>query len=158
MEYAVRKHPRLKEYDYSQPGCYFLTFCVKNHECCLGTVGLSTDGTELPKVTLTEWGKCTKKAIEKIPLAYQNVTLDCYAIMPNHVHLLVTLGSEANTSIPMIIRAIKTAVTRTTGKAIWQESYHDHVIRDRESYLKIWDYVNSNAAKWMYDRYYRDET
>ena len=155
MELPAGKHPRLKEYDYSCAGCYFLTFCIKDHKCCLGDVILPIDATELPKVILSQWGQITKEAIQRIPKVYQDVVLDSYAVMPNHVHLLVTLGAEAETSIPMIVRAVKTAVTKSIGTSIWQDSYYDHVVRNQREYEKIWNYVSSNAAKWMEDRYYK---
>lgn len=156
MEHPVRKHPRMKEYDYSQEGCYFITFCVKDHRCCLGKVYSSQDETESPKVELSQWGRIVSDVIERIPKAYKDVILDCYAVMPNHVHLLLTLGCDSNSSIPTIVRGIKTLVTKTIGQSIWQDSYYDHVIRNEQGYKKVWEYVNSNAAKWLEDRYYRE--
>lgn len=155
MEHPVRKHPRMKEYDYTQAGCYFLTFCIKDHKYCLGDVIPPIDEIDLPEVLLSELGEITKEAIERIPKVYKDVVLDSYAVMPNHVHLLVTLGTEAETSIPMIVRAVKTAVSKSIGKSIWQDSYYDHVVRNQRDYQIIWNYVSSNAAKWMEDRYYK---
>ena len=155
MELPVRKHPRMKEYNYANAGCYFLTFCVKGHKCCLGDVIAPIHESELPEVILSETGQITKEAIERIPNVYQDVVLDSYAVMPNHVHLLMTLGSAAETSIPMIVRAVKTAVSRSVGMSIWQDSYYDHVVRNQREYEKIWNYISSNAAKWMEDRYFK---
>ena len=56
-----------------------------------------------------------------------------------------------------VVRSIKTKVTRTLGKPIWQEKYYDHVIRDEADYLRIRNYIDTNPARWAEDEYYTDQ-
>ena len=86
----ARKHPRLKEYDYAQPGSYFITVCTKDKRCILGRVVGRGDLTP-PGILLTPTGKTVLRYTRTIADAYQNITLDRFVIMPNHVHLLLTI-------------------------------------------------------------------
>ncbi len=91
MEFVKRKSPRLKEYDYSSNGAYFITVCTEGKKCVLSTVEeFVGEGLPLPK--LTESGKILKKWIEKIPEKYPMVSVERFVIMPNHFHLLLSLS------------------------------------------------------------------
>lgn len=79
MEIKKRKPNRLKQYDYSQPGYYFVTVCVQDRVCCLGDI---ING----KMVLNEFGKIAEKFWKEIPAHYDNVQLDIFQIMPNHLH------------------------------------------------------------------------
>lgn len=57
----------------------------------------------------------------------------------------------------MVVRGIKTRVTRALGYSVWQEKFYDHVVRNEEDYLRICDYIHSNPAKWREDNYYTEE-
>lgn len=85
--------------------------------------------------------------------------------MPNHVHLLLCIrGFEnngrtmcaptKNVSIAHVIKMLKEVVTKSIGYSIWQKGYHDHIIRSEADYLRIWDYIDTNPAKWREDCYY----
>jgi putative transposase len=104
---------------------------------------------------------------ENISSAYNDVIVDKYAIMPNHIHLIIFLHNRPigdsrsdvgiapyKTSIPTIIRSLKTIVSKECGFSFWQTSYHGHIIRDEEDYRNQWRYIDGNPAKWMEDVYY----
>lgn len=159
---AARKHPRLKEYDYAQPGSYFITVCTKDKKCILGRVVGRGDLTP-PGILLTPTGKTVLRYTRTIADTYQNITLDRYVIMPNHVHLLLTIhaagggvGSPRPT-IAQIIKAWKHLITRDAGESIWQASFYDHVVRDEVAYQEIWQYIDANPARWLQDRFYSEE-
>ncbi len=80
-----RRSLRLKGYDYSQAGAYFVTICVQDHQCLFGTV---EDG----EMRLNRYGEAVTKAWEDLPAHYTAVELDAFVVMPNHVHAIVVLG------------------------------------------------------------------
>jgi REP element-mobilizing transposase RayT len=53
-----------------------------------------------------------------------------------------------------VVRGIKTLTTKEAGKAIWQERYHDHIIRNERDYLRHWQYIEDNPRKWAEDEYF----
>ena len=151
-----RKQNRLTGYDYSQPGCYFVTICSRDREHLFGCV-VGADVLIGPHVQLSEVGAIVEQTISQIP------SVDKYIVMPNHVHILLRLpvanngpmGTSAPTqSVPWIVRYLKRTVTIACGKTVWQRGYHDHIIRSEADYLRIWDYIDTNPAKWREDCYY----
>lgn len=161
-KFPVRKHPRLKEYDYGSEGYYFVTFCVKNMRQILSTVDVGRDALIPPSVRLSKAGKVTQKYIENINSAYENVKVDKYVIMPNHVHMIIIIeplpesgGMRASRpTLFTVVRSVKTMITRELGHSIWQDSYYERVIRGDESYRAAWQYIDDNPAKWAEDKYY----
>ena len=85
--------------------------------------------------------------------------------MPNHVHMIVRIesgdgpmwASAPTQSVSDRIRSFKTLVSKQIGVSIWQRSFYDHVIRNKEDYLHIWKYIDDNPAKWAEDEYYYAE-
>ena len=86
--------------------------------------------------------------------------------MPNHIHMIVVIGcnieTSANPTLSRIIGAYKSEVARLIHKSvpnepIWQRSFHDHIIRNKKSYAKIWEYVQYNHQKWEQDCFYIEE-
>lgn len=163
MTLPKRKQNRLTEYDYSQPGCYFITICVKARQPLLRRGAQCAPASGL--LPLTEAGRITERMIVQISEHYQNVFVDKYVVMPNHVHLILRVEGDggrtmcAPTSKPTvarIIKMLKEAVTKSMGHPIWQKGYHDHIIRNDADYLRIWDYIETNPAKWREDCYYTE--
>ena len=150
---------RLRDYDYSQNGAYFITICAKDRKGILGTiVGEAAFG--VPIVELTKIGETVKSRIEHIN-DVPNMQVDKYVIMPNHLHLLITLtdgtpraASPTKATIPQIVNTIKSLTSKNVGASIWQRSYHDHVIRNDAEYRSIWQYIDENPARWSEDIYY----
>ena len=106
------------------------------------------------QVQLTGTGKIVETYIQNIPSVYPQVTVEKYAIMPNHVHLLLLLEEGCETSVQTIVRSLKRMVTREFGQSIWQNSFYDVVIRNDVMYRCEWQYIDSNPDKWTEDDLY----
>ena len=169
MERPVRKHPRLKSYDYGQNGCYFVTICTQGRKHLLGRIDVCRAGCPqpaaqaLPQMRLTHIGAPVTHYIERIPQAYPGVDLAHYVVMPNHIHLLLTFqemedgGVRApRPTLPTVVHSLKTMVTRQLGYSIFQASFYDHVVRSEPEFAEIWKYIEENPIKWAEDRYYAD--
>jgi REP element-mobilizing transposase RayT len=166
-ELPVRKHPRLESYDYSKNGAYFITFCVKNKQCLLGNV-VRCPSLGVPHVELTELGETVLNEIQDTHIYYDNVLVDKFVVMPNHVHMIIHISEDdgaskrralkafnpANALIPRIVTMIKKKTNKALGYDIWQRSFYDHVIRNDSGYMQIWQYIDDNPAKWSEDDYY----
>ncbi len=177
-ELRVRKELRLKDYDYSQAGCYFITICVKDgyELLCSLDVGDHSALTQSPENSvlprLTEIGEIIGSAIGKIPLIYKSVKIDNYVII---IHMILTIesrnkggiskadieggGNDGSTlcspTVSRIIKQLKEYVTKQIGYSIWQLSFYDHIIRDEAEYQRIWHYVDNNPSTWQSDRYFK---
>ena len=99
MDYPNRKPLRLKHYDYSSPGAYFITICTAGKRCLLSHITVG-DGLARPAVKLTNIGGIVERQIEAIPLRFPTVTVDKYVIMPNHIHLLISLEGDSGRASP----------------------------------------------------------
>ena len=155
-----RKHPRLKDFDYSSAAAYFLTLCTdKRAEILCRIVGRDDLGAP-PDIILSDAGKVAEKYIRAIPSAYENVIVDKYVIMPNHVHLLITITDtqrravSSRPTVSQIIGAFKRFSNKECGCQLWQTSFYDHIIRDDQDYIARWNYIDSNPIKWAEDEYY----
>ena len=166
---------RLRDFDYSQNGAYYLTVCTKDRQNLLGEV-VGGGILDVPFVELSECGKIIEETIEFLDNTKNEIVIDKYVIMPNHVHLIVVINDPcggdlcgrasgmppptkmqpANAVIPKIISSIKRFTNKKIGLDIWQRSYHDHVIRNQADYLRIWQYIDENPVKWTEDEYYCD--
>ena len=154
-----RRPTRLPQFDYGSPGAYFITICTRGRACVLSGITVGAGLCARPDVTLTEIGAEVERAIVYINRAYPGVSVETYAIMPNHVHLLLLMeerpGGDGAPPLQQIIGRMKSYTTRRYGDKLWQRSYYDHVVRGEEDYLEIWRYIDENPAKWAEDRFYR---
>jgi len=156
-----RKPTRLKGYDYSTPGAYFITICTQDRKELLSEIIVGDDVGIVQQNNLSKIGLICDKYINNINNKYENVTVDKYVIMPNHIHLIIFLHGTMRASSPTkntetIIRSFKTMVTKEIGTSIWQRSYHDHIIRGDKDYQKIWEYIDTNVIRWKNDCFYND--
>ena len=159
----VRKYPRLKNYDYSQNGAYFVTFCVKNkHELC-GTIVVGSGFHARPSIVLTELGFEIQKTIEFVNSNDKSINIQKYIIMPNHVHMIICLSAvgHGNPTLQFVVGQIKSYTTKrwneicgTNNLSFWQHSFHEHIIRNEIEYQHIWQYIDQNPDKWSEDKYY----
>ena len=160
---TARKPNRLKTYDYSDAGVYFITFCTNDRKQVLSRIETAADEFSLPSLHLTKTGQCVNAAISAISEHYPGVFADRFVIMPNHVHLLLRIelsgrsvsaptGAQAP-SVGAIIRHCKAYVTRQLGFSVWQKGFYDHIIRDERDYLTRARYIENNPAKWAEDEY-----
>ena len=158
MNFPKRKVLRLKDYDYSQTGGYFITFCTENRAPVLSRITVGKAALRLPQVELTEYGRITEKYIQNISVAYPHISVENYVIMPNHVHLLLLVGDggqgAARPTVSAVVRSIKALVRKETGKSLFQNSFYDHILRDEQDFLIHWDYIETNPGKWAEDEYH----
>ena len=160
MNLPKRKPTRLKGFNYSRAGAYFVTICTHNRKCILSHIvgeGLCT----LPKNELTQIGTEVDKCIQYINNHSDNINIEKYVIMPNHIHLIVMLnntGGRGSPPLQSIVRRLKTYTTNKFGATLWQRSFHDHIIRDEADYEKIWNYIDSNVLRWELDCFYNSES
>jgi putative transposase len=93
MRYDPEKHRRrsmrLKGYDYSQAGAYFVTICTQGRACLFGEV---IDG----EMRLNDAGRMVVAEWERLPALFPNVVLDAFVVMPNHIHGIVILTNPTN--------------------------------------------------------------
>ena len=94
MEYKNRTHPRLKEWDYSRTGAYFVTVCSKDKAHIFGQVFVGRDAPGAPLARLSSMGRVVEKHILSCNDVYENISIDKYVIMPNHIHLLLTISAQ----------------------------------------------------------------
>ncbi len=160
-DFPNRKQTRLKDYDYSTPGAYFITICLKGGKRLLSDITVGEDVHILPKNNLSEIGFICDKHINRINSIYENATVDKYVIMPNHIHMIISLYGSMKASTPTknietIVRSFKTMVSKEIGYSIWQRSFNDHVIRGKSDYASIWNYIDTNVARWNKDCFYKE--
>ena len=118
-------------------------------------------------IRVTPLGQMVERYLLQISDHYPGVTLNHYAIMPNHIHLLLTVTGQRRAEssrptqretqrIPRIVAALKRLTNQTAGRCLWQDSYYDHVVRSERDYLRIWEYIDTNPAHWAEDEYYQE--
>ena len=152
----TRKHNRLKEYDYSQNGYYFITICTTERSKILCDISVGANCVR-PKTIFSEIGKLVDENIRILNDTYETVRVDKYVIMPNHIHLIVVIQNGRTQFAPTmsrIIKQFKGRITKQVGFCIWQKSFYDHIIRDENDYLRIWEYIENNPYKWTEDKYF----
>jgi putative transposase len=172
-----RRSIRLKGYDYSQAGGYFVTVVTFRREALFGEIM----GGEM---CLNELGKIVAECWQEIPAHFPNAEADAFVVMPNHVHGIIFLfennpsdadvsdgrgtiyraptitieqfGKPTIGSLPTIVRTFKAAVTRRAGRElnsanIWQRNYYEHIIRDQPDYERVAAYIADNPSNWAED-------
>ncbi len=178
MRFDPQKHHRrsirLKEFDYAQPGGYFVTIVTYQRDLLFGEIVNE-------EMVLNEFGKIADECWRVIPEHFPIVELGAYVIMPNHVHGIIVINDNKNgttmkssssvgarhasplpprgvkpKSIGAIVGSFKSAVTRRIGRehntrGIWQRNYYEHVIRNHEDWDRIHRYIESNPSLWTED-------
>ena len=97
MELPKRKSNRLKNYNYSQNGAYFITICTHNKECTLGKI-VGGGVLDTPIMYLSNFGEIVKKQIDEINSIYTDLEISKYIIMPNHIHFIIFVNGLNGTS------------------------------------------------------------
>ena len=175
-----RRSIRLKGYDYSQAGCYFITICAQNRKCMFGE---SIDG----QMAVNEFGEIVNDQWLKIPDRFPGIELDVFQIMPDHFHGIInivgaTLAVDPNNAIDPnpragaspaptndvtvgnIIGAFKSNVSNEILKIfksrnehmgkLWQRNYYEHIVRNDNDLNRIRQYIIDNPLKWGNDQFY----
>jgi len=176
----VRRSIRVRDYDYSQSGAYFITLCTKDRKCLLGEV---VNGM----VELTEIGRLVESVWLETATMRTRIELDAYVVMPNHFHAIFFIHDESGRtgathrvaptknhsgpagkpcrptgpvpgSVGAVMAQFKSLVTKRLNQtrpdlgSVWQRNYYEHVIRDEKSLHRIREYIATNALRWDLDR------
>jgi putative transposase len=155
----IRKKNRLKGYDYSSNASYFLTICSdKRQEIFSQIVFDNTVGANI--VRLSKIGQKIENCILKIEEIYPCVFVDNYIIMPNHIHLILTIDTRRRPmvapTVATVIKQFKGAASKEAGTSIWQKGYYDHIIRNENDFNETMKYITFNAQKWDEDKYFKN--
>ena len=171
-----RRSIRLRGYDYSKSGMYFVTICTQGRLRLFGDI---VDGV----MTLNDAGRMVRATWDEIPAHYSGIEIDHFTVMPNHIHGIIKLvgagpcacpgdaghprgGAPTVLSLPDVVHRFKTMTTKkyTDGvkqhgwqpypAKLWQRNYYEHIIRDEEAYLKIAEYIQNNPQRWTEDVYH----
>jgi putative transposase len=172
-----RRSIRLKEYDYSQMGGYFVTIVTWQRKFLFGEIVKG-------EMQLNQHGTIADDCWRDIPNHFPNVELGAYVVMPNHVHGIIFIrdadaahtsarrgtiyraptkrsnterfGQPTKESLPTIIRTYKAAVTRIIGRelnktGIWQRNYYEHILRNEKDLQNKTEYIEANSLLWDED-------
>ncbi len=173
-----RKSTRLKSFDYSTTGAYFITICTHNRKNILSRI-VRTENREIidlsvgeglaPPEYRSELKPCGMIADEQLKLIenrYPSVTIEDYVIMPNHIHIIIYLHEEAGGASPSptlddVVCAFKSLTSRICKQRLgvdkmFQRSYADHIIRNYDDYEKHVKYIHDNPMRWYYDELYSE--
>ena len=156
-ELLRRKHIRITDYDYSTPGAYFITICTANREEILWN-GVGADISRPQNVPLSTVGKIVEQGILQMAQHYENVAVDKYCVMPDHVHFILRIESDIGgriisaPTVSTVVGSMKRWVSRQIGRPIWQKSFYDHGIRNQQDYDEIWQYIEDNPLKYALNR------
>jgi REP element-mobilizing transposase RayT len=165
-----RRSIRLKNYDYTHVGAYFVTICTSNRECLFGEIA----GGEM---RLNEWGKVVGEEWTCSSDIRKEIELDEFVVMPNHMHGIVIISDVVGAhgraplqkneikrfyrrprSLSSFIAGFKSAVTKhinerrgTLGISVWQRNYYEHIIRSETALNTIRRYIRYNPSMWLHD-------
>lgn len=174
-----RRSIRLKGYDYSSDGAYFVTICAWQRECLFGDI---VNG----EMQLNDYGLAVDAVWCDLPERFNHVSLDEYVIMPNHFHGIILLtdtvgaiptgrpivdyadkGGRAvgvaptgpvSGSIAAIMAQFKSNVTKrlnsfrnNPGCPVWQRNYYERVIRNDNELARAREYIHNNPMRWEID-------
>ncbi len=174
MTYPNRKSPRLKGFDYSSIGVYFITICTERHKCILSTIEGGGD-LDAPRLRLSSYGYIVEQNILRMNAIYEHLFVEKYVIMPNHVHLLLHITDSSkngpsrspapptavhresrpsNAIVPRYVATLKRFCNQQCGCNLWQRSFDDRIIRNDAMYDRVWNYIDTNPIRWTLDRYY----
>ena len=147
----TRKGLRLPHYDYASLGAYFLTVCVADRACLLGSVA---DG----RAELSRAGRIVEETWGNLPSHYPHIELDEFVVMPNHMHGLLIIRKEGGQPLSELVRAFKSFSAREINrlqaepkKPFWQRGYHEHVVRGEKDLSAIREYIQNNPLQWALD-------
>ena len=161
-ELPKRKPTRLQEFDYNTTGAYFITICTDQRRQILSRI-VGVDVLGDPKnVELLPHGMVADKYIKQINGFYQNITVDQYVIMPNHIHLILLVRQDGSprTSTPTkqtstvshFVSTFKRFCNKEIGNNIFQRGFMEHIIRDRKDYETKCKYICENPLRWYYNK------
>lgn len=155
MAFPVRKHQRMKGFDYSTPTSYFVTICTHEKKCLFGHPS-----------QLNAYGEIAREHACALPVHFPGLQINHFVVMPNHVHILLTVNwgdvpdGSPFPNVSAIIGSYKSGVSRTIHRydpdlTVWQKSFHDHIPRTEKDFQEIWKYIDENPHNWDSDQYHQ---
>ena len=152
-----RRSIRLKGYDYSQAGLYFITICCQDRICRFGKI-------ENGEMVLNDVGKMVDDEWHYLTIKYPHIILHECIVMPNHFHGVIEIANtpvgagEPRPDVPTLGNIIGYFKYQTTKKIdlpvkLWQRNYWEHIIRNNNAYQRIANYIINNPTKWKNDRF-----
>lgn len=141
-----------------------LLFVLKNKENLLWKNVGANCVRPLDQLPLSKIGIVIENEIYKLNTVYENIKVDKYQIMPNHIHLIIFIYEDSNgrtqfaPTISRIIKQFKGSITKQIGFSIWQKSFYDRVIRNEKEYQSVWNYIHNNPLKYLEVYPCRNET
>ena len=175
-----RKPTRLKNFDYSSVGAYFITICTQDRKRILSEIvrpyfmdanemvddNAVGEGLAPPEVRLTQIGKIAEEQLLLLENRYQNVTIEDYVIMPDHIHIIMFLrgtgGASPSPTAHDIVCTFKSLTSRLCKQRhgierMFQRSCAEHIIRDQKDYEIRRKYICENPIRWYYERREKDD-
>ena len=165
MDLPNRKKNRLENFDYGQNGSYFITICVKDRKQILSNITVGTGVLDCPKIKLTNYGSIADKYINQLNGFYDDISVEKYVIMPDHIHLILWIKygqsrtpvptntepkiNNTNSTIAKFVSTFKRFCNKEYGQNIWQSRYYDHIIRNQHDYDETWEYIEYNPINWI---------
>ena len=154
MQLPVRKHMRLPDYDYSNPGAYLVTICTHARQNMFGAIRDN-------QVEQSQFGHVIEISWQNMPTFF-DITLDEYVVMPNHFHAIVWINDRSikskESQLIAIIQTFKSLATKrihklqkSTKSVIWQRSFYESVIRDEVHLNTVREYIIANPINWQSD-------
>lgn len=142
-----RRSIRIKDYDYSQEGLYFITICCKERNRILGII-------EDNKVLINQYGNIIKNELIALNQKYKNTNILKYVIMPDHIHFIIELMNGNKKTIGDIIKTYKSVTSKRINKIepinLWQRNYYEHIIRNEKELYRIYYYIENNPINWKH--------
>ena len=152
-----RRSIRLKNYDYSSPGSYYITVCVAERQHVFVHI-------QNRIMHLNMFVHIVQECWYELPQHYPHVHLDAWVVMPDHIHGIIVLTEYTDNAVmpehtrhalPEIVRALKSFSARrinilrnTIGTPLWQRNYYDCIIRDQQHLHNTRQYIANNPARW----------
>lgn len=173
-----RKTIRIKDYDYSNEGMYFITICTKNKRPLLSKIIMDNVGNDA-LVVPNKIGKIIDECWNNMEIQNKNIFINEYVIMPNHIHGIIEIRDQkerelkiekkygfeveerrGRRSLQSILKDFKSVTTRKYNSIVseknknmlWQKSYYEHIIRNEKEYYEIVKYIKNNPLKWIYNK------
>ena len=167
MKYPNRKKIRLEGYDYNIAGLYFITVCTKGKKKLLCDIQKPLVGSvvlDAPLVQMTKYGEIVERRLQVMSDFYENIKLDDFVVMPNHVHMMVRVidfgNGASGTTLPTLnkvgrfVGTFKRFTNREIGFDIWQSGSNDRIVRSDEEYIAYMEYMEANPRRWLTDKHY----
>ena len=165
--FPKRKKIRFEDYDYSHPGTYFLTICTEDRKNIFWNENfdlqeffwepVGANCVRPRKLPLSNIGNIVLEELEIWDKTYESVFLSSYVIMPNHLHIIVVILADENgrpqvaPTLDRMVKQFKGAVTKKIGESIWQKSFIEHIVRNKQDYETRLNYIYENPTRWYYD-------